>query len=82
MKTDYTNIKHFTFSSVHSSTITEIPQIDDDNLISIEIKEDQFNGVELKFNRNYFIDSLVPFFTELKESEKEAFINLLTGDNK
>ena len=75
MKTDYTNIKHFTFGSVHSSTITRIVNADTNNadLISFEIMEDQFNGIEIKLDRNYFINSLIPFLSELSDKEKETF---------
>jgi len=79
MKTDYTNIKHFTFSSVHSSTITKIVNADTDNedLISFEIMEDEFSGIDLIFDRNYFINSLIPFLSELSDKEKETFKNWL-----
>ena len=79
MKTDYTNIKHFTFSSVHSSTITRIVNEETNNgdLISFEIMEDQFNGIEIKLDRNYFINSLIPFLSELSDKEKETFKNWL-----
>jgi hypothetical protein len=79
MKTDYTNIKHFTFSSVHSSTITRIVNGETNNgdLISFEIMEDQFNGIEVKLDKNYFINSLIPFLSELNDKEKETFKNWL-----
>jgi len=74
MEKNYTNITHFKFKSVSESTITQL----DDDLISIQVKEDQFNGVEIVFNKNYFINSLIPFFSELDEKEKEVFKNWLS----
>ena len=74
MEKNYTNITHFKFKSVSESTITQL----DDDLISIQVKEDQFNGVEIVFDKNYFINSLIPFFSELDEKEKEVFKNWLS----
>jgi len=74
MEKNYTNIPHFKFSSVSGSTITQL----DDDLISIQVKEDQFNGVEIVFDKNYFINSLIPFFSELDEKQKEVFKNWLS----
>lgn len=70
MDTNYTNIKHFKFNSVNNSTITTIG---DSDLVSFEIMEDQFNGIELIIDRNYFIKSIYPFLSELSEKEKETF---------
>jgi len=74
MEKNYTNIPHFKFTSVSRSTITQL----DDDLISIQVKEDQFNGVEIVFDKNYFINSLIPFFSELDEKQKEVFKNWLS----
>jgi len=74
MEKNYTNIPHFKFTSVSGSTITQL----DDDLISIQVKEDQFNGVEIVFDKNYFINSLIPFFSELDEKQKEVFKNWLS----
>ena len=74
MEKNYTNIPHFKFTSVSGSTITQL----DDELISIQIKEDQFNGVEIVFDKNYFINSLIPFFSELDIKQKEVFKNWLS----
>ena len=74
MEKNYTNITHFKFKSVSESTITQL----DDDLISIQVKEDQFNGVEIVFDKNYFINSLIPFFSELDEKQKEVFKNWLS----
>ena len=74
MEKNYTNIPHFKFTSVSGSTITQL----DDELISIQVKEDQFNGVEIVFDKNYFINSLIPFFSELDEKQKEVFKNWLS----
>ena len=73
MEKNYTNIPHFKFTSVSGSTITQL----DNDLISIQVKEDQFNGVEIVFDKNYFINSLWPFFSELNEKEKEVIKNYL-----
>jgi len=74
MEKNYTNIPHFKFTSVSGSTITQL----DEELISIQVKEDQFNGVEIVFDKNYFINSLIPFFSELDEKQKEVFKNWLS----
>ena len=74
MEKNYTNIPHFKFTSVSGSTITQL----EDDLISIQVKEDQFNGVEIVFDKNYFINSLIPFFSELDEKQKEVFKNWLS----
>jgi len=74
MEKNYTNITHFKFKSVSESTITRL----DDELISIRVKEDQFNGVEIVYDKNYFINSLWPFFSELDEKQKEVFKNWLS----
>jgi len=74
MEKNYTNIPHFKFTSVSESTITQL----DEELISIQVKEDQFNGVEIVFDKNYFINSLIPFFSELDEKQKEVFKNWLS----
>ena len=74
MEKNYTNITHFKFKSVSESTITRL----DDELISIQVKEDQFNGVEIVYDKNYFINSLWPFFSELDEKQKEVFKNWLS----
>jgi hypothetical protein len=74
METNYTNIKHFKFNSVHSSTITTVGESD---LISFEIMEDQYNGIELTMDKNYFIKSIYPFLSELNDKEKEVFKNWL-----
>ena len=74
MEKNYTNIPHFKFTRASGSTITQL----DDELISIQIKEDQFNGVEIVFDKNYFINSLIPFFSELDEKQKEVFKNWLS----
>tara|TARA_R100000654_G_scaffold10200_1_gene22878 strand:- start:484 stop:786 length:303 start_codon:yes stop_codon:yes gene_type:complete len=79
METNYTNIKHFKFNSVNSSTITKTVEEDknpidvDSDLISFLVMEDKNNGIELILDRNYFINSLIPFFSELSEKEKETF---------
>jgi len=70
METNYTNIKHFKFNSVNNSTITTVG---DSDLISFEIMEDQYNGIELTMDKNYFIKSIYPFLSELSEGEKETF---------
>tara|TARA_R100001443_G_scaffold4759_1_gene13341 strand:- start:646 stop:891 length:246 start_codon:yes stop_codon:yes gene_type:complete len=79
METNFTNIKHFKFNSVHSSTITRIVNADTNNadLISFEIMENQYNGIELTMDRNYFINSLIPFLSELSDKEKDTFKNWL-----
>ena len=74
MEKNYTNIPHFKFKSVSGSTITQL----DEELISIQVKEDQFNGVEIVFDKNYFINSLWPFFSELNEKEKDVIKNYLS----
>ena len=74
MEKNYTNITHFKFKSVSESTITRL----DDELISIRVKEDQFNGVEIVYDKNYFINSLWPFFSELDIKQKEVFKNWLS----
>jgi hypothetical protein len=74
METNYTNIKHFKFKSVDKSTITTVG---DSDLISFEIMEDQYNGIELTMDKNYFINSLIPFLSELNDKEKEVFKNWL-----
>jgi len=74
MEKNYTNITHFKFKSVSESTIIQL----ENDLISIQIKEDQFNGVEIVFDKNYFINSLIPFFSELDEKQKEVFKNWLS----
>ena len=74
MEKNYTNIPHFKFTSVSGSTITQL----DDELISIQVKEDQFNGVEIVYNRESFIHSLAPFLSELNNKEKEVFKNWLS----
>jgi len=74
MEKNYTNITHFKFKSVSESTITRL----DDELISIQVKEDQFNGVEIVYDKNYFINSLWPFFSELDIKQKEVFKNWLS----
>ena len=79
METNYTNIKHFKFNSVKSSTITKTLEEDknpidvDSDLISFLVMEDKNNGIELILDRNYFINSLIPFLSELNEKEKETF---------
>ena len=70
METNYTNIKHFKFNSVNNSTITTVG---DSDLISFEIMEDQYNGIELTMDKNYFIKSIYPFLSELNKEEKETF---------
>ena len=79
METNYTNIKHFKFNSVISSTITRIvnEKTNCADLISFEIMEDKFNGIEVKLDTNYFINSLIPFLSELSDKEKETFKNWL-----
>mgnify|MGYP003116101891 FL=1 len=74
MEKNYTNITHFKFKSVSESTIIQL----ENDLISIQVKEDQFNGVEIVFDKNYFINSLIPFFSELDEKQKEVFKNWLS----
>ena len=74
MEKNYTNIPHFKFTSVSGSTITQL----DDELISIQVKEDQFNGVEIVYSRDSFIHSLAPFLSELNNKEKEVFKNWLS----
>jgi len=39
--------------------------------------EDKFNGIEVKLDKNYFINSLIPFLSELNDKEKEVFKNWL-----
>tara|TARA_R100000654_G_scaffold26301_1_gene49902 strand:- start:236 stop:463 length:228 start_codon:yes stop_codon:yes gene_type:complete len=73
MQKNYTNIPHFKLKSVSESTITQL----DDELISIQVKEDQFNGVEIVYSRESFIHSLAPFLSELNNKEKEVFKNWL-----
>jgi len=77
METNYTNIKHFKFNSVNSSTITTIfdaaTKSGDSDLISFEIMEDQYNGIEITMDKNYFIKSIYPFLSELNKEEKETF---------
>ena len=70
METNYTNIKHFKFNSVNNSTITTVG---DSDLISFEIMEDQYNGIEITMDKNYFIKSIYPFLSELNSKEKEVF---------
>ena len=50
METNYTNIKHFKFNSVNNSTITTVG---DSDLISFEIMEEQYNGIELTMDKKY-----------------------------
>ena len=78
METNYTNIKHFKFNSVTSSTINTIQDgLKPEELISLQIMEDKFNGIEVKLDKNYFINSLIPFLSELNDKEKETFKNWL-----
>ena len=74
MEKNYTNIPHFKFTSVSESTITQI----EEELIFIEVKEDQFNGVQLVYSRDSFIKSIAPFLSELNSKEKEVFKNWLS----
>jgi len=83
METNYTNIKHFKFNSVYSSSIIKIDDIEKDNqkesnLILFEIMEDKYTGLSLEFDKNYLIRSLIPFFSELNEKEKEVIKNYLS----
>ena len=74
METNYTNIKHFKFNSVTSSTINTIQDgLKPEELISLQIMEDQYNGIELTMDKNYFIKSIYPFLSELNKEEKETF---------
>nr|BAR21399.1 hypothetical protein [uncultured Mediterranean phage uvMED] len=73
MKTDYTNIKHFTFGSVKKCTLVH----KEDDQLSLTIMEDEHNGIEVIFYKDYFLGSLVPFLSELNDSEKEVFKNWL-----
>ena len=42
------------------------------------IMEDDHNGIEVIFYKDYFINSLIPFFSELNEKEKEVIKNYLS----
>ena len=35
--------------------------------------EDQYNGIEITMDKNYFIKSIYPFLSELNKEEKETF---------
>jgi len=76
MQTEYTNIKHFTFGSVKKCTLVH----KEDDQLSLMIMEDDHNGIEVIFYKDYFINSLIPFLSELKKEEKETFINWLSED--
>ena len=73
MKTDYTNIKHFTFGTVKNCTLVH----KEDDQLSLTIMEDDHNGIEVIFYKDYFINSLIPFLSELNDKEKEVFKNWL-----
>jgi|TARA_R100001460_G_scaffold28237_3_gene56609 hypothetical protein len=73
MQTEYTNIKHFTFGTVKKCTLVH----KEDDQLSLTIMEDEHNGIEVIFYKDYFLGSLVPFLSELSESEKEVFKNWL-----
>ena len=74
MQTEYTNIKHFTFGSVKKCTLVH----KEDDQLSLMIMEDDHNGIEVIFYKDYFINSLIPFFSELNEKEKEVIKNYLS----
>ena len=74
MQTDYTNIKHFTFGSVKKCTLVH----KEDDQLSLMIMEDDHNGIEIIFYKDTFIHSLIPFFSELNDSEKEVIKNYLS----
>mgnify|MGYP003132856054 CR=1 FL=1 len=73
MKTDYTNIKHFTFGSVEKCTLVH----KEEDQLSLMIMEDDHNGIEVIFSKDTFIHSLAFFLSELSDKEKEVFKNWL-----
>tara|TARA_R100000231_G_C5231730_1_gene136901 strand:- start:66 stop:296 length:231 start_codon:yes stop_codon:yes gene_type:complete len=73
MQIDYTNIKHFTLGSVKQCTLVH----KEDDQLSLMIMEDDHNGIEVIFYKDYFINSLIPFFSELNDKEKEVIKNYL-----
>ena len=68
MQTEYTNIKHFTFGTVKDCTLVH----KEDDQLSLTIMEDKHNGIEVIFYKDYFINSLIPFFQELGQKEIET----------